>query len=179
MRSCAVCGKELKDYQKRCCSNKCFSKVRHKPIGERFWARLKIKDSGCWIWPGGKYGKGYGTIVFGKKQATHRVAWILTNGPIPDGLFVLHKCDCPSCCRPDHLWLGTAADNSRDMIQKGRTNGPAGERSGFAKLTNEDVIEIRRLRKEGVSCRSITLRFPVCRKTIEKIIAKTIWRHLP
>jgi DNA-binding NarL/FixJ family response regulator len=92
---------------------------------------------------------------------------------------VLHHCDNPSCVRFTHLFLGTPADNSTDMIQKNRTNGPKGERSAQSKLTNKDVTEIRRLRREGMSCRSIALRFPVKRKAVEAIVAGRTWSHLP
>jgi len=80
-----------------------------------------IKDPlGCWIWMGST-SKGYGGIkIKGKMKKVHRVLWELTNGPIPKGMFVLHKCDITECANPDHLFLGTHTDNMRDMIQKGR-----------------------------------------------------------
>lgn len=75
----------------------------------------------CWQWTGGCFVSGYGQIkVAGKPWKAHRLAWTLTNGEVPDGLFVLHRCDNPKCVRLDHLFLGTNADNSADMVAKGR-----------------------------------------------------------
>lgn len=82
------------------------------------------RGPGCWEWPGAQ-GNGYGMILMpdGRLRGAHRVAWELANGPIPDGLFVLHHCDNRACVRPDHLFLGTQGDNVRDMYAKGRGHG--------------------------------------------------------
>ncbi len=94
-----------------------------RPLIERFWEKVaKADGDGCWLWTGA-IGKrwGYGTIKSGvRTRSAHRVAWELTNGPIPAGLCVCHRCDTPACVRPTHLFLGTAADNMRDMYTKGR-----------------------------------------------------------
>ena len=80
-----------------------------RPMSERLWSRVRKSASGCWEWTGSLSGKGYGEISndggIGKTK-THRAAWELTYGPIPDGLCVLHRCDNPLCCRPDHLSAG-------------------------------------------------------------------------
>jgi hypothetical protein len=91
---------------------------------------MPVPESGCWIWTGGCTGAKhrYGICIrFGERLA-HRVSWRAFRGAIPVGLFVLHKCDTPSCVNPDHLWLGTIGDNTRDMYAKGRGNkgGSAG-----------------------------------------------------
>lgn len=102
---------------------------------ERFWS--KVDRSGgpdsCWPWLAGRMRAGYGNFwMDGHEKLAHRVAWELTNGPIPIGLCVLHRCDNAPCQNPIHLWLGTKADNSRDMVSKGRhtsrqkTQCPAG-----------------------------------------------------
>lgn len=89
----------------------------------RFWSNVRRSD-GCWEWTGSKRGNGYGCLAVGGRQVgAHRVAWETQNGPIPEGLFVLHKCDNPPCVRPDHLFLGTAKDNAMDMARKGRAAG--------------------------------------------------------
>ncbi len=88
---------------------------------ERLWERVNKTDS-CWLWTGATSSANYGQIRFAKDKCvlTHRLAWEVTKGAIPDGLYVLHRCDNPPCCNPDHLFLGTAADNTADMMAKGR-----------------------------------------------------------
>ena len=94
-----------------------------RPIKDRFLAMVK-KTKGCWIWTGFKNPKGYGNIQKGRRGGrplmAHRVAWEIYFGEIPEGMQVLHKCDNPSCVRPGHLFIGTAQDNTDDMINKGR-----------------------------------------------------------
>lgn len=90
--------------------------------GSTFWSNVDQSGS-CWVWLRSRSGgrMGYGRVQFrGRLEVAHRVAWTLAIGPIPEGLFVLHKCDNPPCVRPDHLFLGTAQDNSRDRDEKGR-----------------------------------------------------------
>lgn len=94
---------------------------------ERFVIRVAY-GLGCWEWMGSYFGTGYGqfTVRMGrtrKNWIAHRYAWARTFGPIPDGLWVLHRCDNPKCVRPDHLFLGTHADNMADMKAKGRGRG--------------------------------------------------------
>jgi len=110
-------------------------------------------NSGCWLWTGSLDGSGYGQIGTGlnkpKMARAHRASWELHKGQIPEGLCVLHKCDVPSCVNPDHLFLGTFADNTHDMMEKGRWRaGPLvphyGTDHGRAKLTTEQVQHIRK-----------------------------------
>lgn len=88
----------------------------------RFWSKACVLDeSECWEWQGSRNWQGYGWAQpSGKNRGAHRVAWLLTHGSIPDGLWVLHHCDNPPCVNPSHLFLGTATDNERDKVRKGR-----------------------------------------------------------
>lgn len=94
----------------------------------RFWRKITESTSGCWEWNRGRNRDGYGRLSwsyglvqkFGGERAAHRIAWILTHGPIPRGMLVLHKCDNPPCINPDHLMLGTELTNMQDKIHKGR-----------------------------------------------------------
>lgn len=93
-------------------------------LADRFWRHV-IVEGGCWRWTGSFVRNGYGRLSAAKdsnREAVyaHRVSWQLHRGPVPDGLYVLHTCDNRWCVKPDHLWLGTNADNMRDMVRKGR-----------------------------------------------------------
>lgn len=98
------------------------------PIAVRFW-RFVRKTDGCWWWTGSANARGYGSIrpatgssVRGKAKMAHRLAWELANGPIPEGHYICHRCDNPSCVNPAHLFVGTPSDNMRDCVAKGRSS---------------------------------------------------------
>ena len=99
-----------------------------KSLDKRFWEKVDKSggDDGCWEWIAGKYPNGYGMFALKRQvvRCAHRVAWMLTHGDIPDGLFVLHKCDNRSCVNPSHLFLGTHKQNMQDMVNKGRNHVP-------------------------------------------------------
>lgn len=94
-------------------------------LSKRFWAKVrKGSVSACWLWTGGKFKSGYGSIGRGGRGTgcarAHRVSYELNVGPIPPGLHVLHMCDTPACVNPRHLWVGTQQDNMADRKAKGR-----------------------------------------------------------
>lgn len=162
---------------------------------DRFWKKVLIVpyDAGCWIWLGyGRIGDsdkfiGYGVIFTGtwKPDGTplaigaHRASWVLHYGPIPEGLYVMHKCDNPLCVRPDHLRLGTATENCQDKLRKGRANPPAGERCAMHKMTEPEVIEIRRLYSAGgISLKNLGLRFGLGQTSVMAIVHRKTWKHI-
>jgi hypothetical protein len=150
-------------------------------LKERFWPKV-IRGDSCWEWQGAKDPSGYGRVKVGDgTKLAHRVAWELTSGPVPDDLFVLHHCDNPSCCRPDHLFLGTNQDNMTDMVAKGRYkarhNLPNGERQHLAKLTEEQVRLMRSLHP-GRTATSLAHEFGVSVATACKVIRHETWRHV-
>ena len=144
-----------------------------------FWSQV-AKGDGCWVWTGLKNGDGYGSVWFGKRMdGTHRVAWTLTNGPIPDGMMVLHRCDNPPCCRPDHLFLGTQADNVRDMHAKGRARKAHGSACGMSKLTEEQVSEIRHRYAAGdVSQTKLAAEYGVSQVMVSQIVRRKTWTEV-
>jgi hypothetical protein len=143
-----------------------------KPISERLWAKTnKRGPDECWEWQGYRHSKyGHGQIGRGRRGDglvyTHIAAWEVTHGPVPDGMCVCHKCDNPPCVNPAHLFLGTKADNSRDMVRKRRHSH--GEKHA-SKLTENDVIEVRRLLAEGMTQQAIAERFSVSRSMIGQV----------
>jgi hypothetical protein len=159
-------------------------KERLMEVAERFWS--KVDKSGgpdaCWPWTAGMFETGYGMFwLDGKVRKTHQVAYELTYGPIPDELNVLHKCDNYSCCNPTHFFIGTHQDNMEDRNNKGRVgfNPYHGSEVGTSKLTDEQVLEIRRVGRAGESGASIARRFGMGVMTICNILHRNTWKHLP
>jgi hypothetical protein len=139
-------------------------------------------NSGCWLWERGGEEAGYGFIhVNGRNKRVHRFAWEAFRGSIPKGLCVLHRCDVRSCVNPDHLFLGTIADNNADMAFKGRAKGgkggPSGELHRMAKLTAMDVAEIRNRPEEKSAV--LTREYGVGSWAIRSIRNGRGWRGSP
>ena len=150
-------------------------------LAERFWAKVekKVQDD-CWEWQGTRNNNGYGQIGKGARGSgllyAHRVSWELASGPIPKGMCVLHHCDNPGCVNPAHLFLGTMADNMRDMVDKGRS--ARGEGKWSVKLTEQDVHEIRQMLSRGISQMVIAEKYGVTQRTISMIKTGETWGWL-
>lgn len=149
------------------------------PLAERFWFYVeKAGPDECWRWTAHLNRHGYGKIlVDGHLTPASRAAYMLTNGPIPKGKVVRHKCDNPACVNPAHLELGTQRDNVRDMIERGRGNwrAPKGEERHNAILTEDDVRYIRSSKERGVD---LARRFGVTPTSIAAIRNGRSWKHV-
>lgn len=162
-----------------------------RPIEERFFEKVSPEpNSGCWLWIAATSRFGYGKIGHPDSRTpldAHRVSWTIHHGPIPPGLEVMHRCDVPQCVNPDHLTLGTHADNMADASQKGRMKNKKdltlvqGEKNARAILTERDVLSIRKRAATGIygiRC-SLAREYGVSSATIYHIVDRTIWKHLP
>lgn len=152
----------------RYCSRAC-KDADHTPLSVRFWRHVQKTDT-CWLWTAGCDTHGYGRTRDDDNRdiGAHRASFLLAYGHIPDGLRVLHRCDNPSCVRPDHLFIGTQQDNVRDCIAKGR----------HSKLTPEQVTQIRQSLASGVSQLALSRAFNVKPTTICDIAHRRSWPDL-
>lgn len=145
---------------------------------ERMMRRVSAGEGGCLLWTGAHVPKGYGiTHKYDEGNNVvsvyvHRVSWEHHFGPIPDGMFVCHACDTPRCVNPDHLFLGTQAENMQDCIAKGRR-----PRSGNMKVADADIPRIKEMRACGVKCREIANEFGVSVSLISLLARDKTVRH--
>lgn len=148
----------------------------------RFWSKVRIGD-GCWEWQNPRP-DGYGSFKVGRKPnrktiPAHRVSWEMANGPIPAGMYACHRCDNRKCVRPDHLFLGTPADNTRDAWAKGRGRAQR-YAPGFgpnARLSDEDAIEIFRRVRAGGRRVALARQYGVSVATIGNIARGDFYAH--
>lgn len=144
---------------------------------ERFMNKVSPEpNSGCWLWTAQVDKDGYGVFrTVPTSTQAHRMSYKIFVGDIPDGMFVLHRCDMPGCVNPDHLWVGTHKDNMKDMKDKGRRWVTYGERNKMAKLTDHDVFAIIKDNRTG---RDIAHSHQVSETTISRIINGGTWSHI-
>lgn len=148
------------------------SKGYHKTLAGAFWAHcVPATADECWQWQGGRNSRGYGRFKHhGKIYSAHRVSYELHFGRIDDDLAVCHKCDNPICCNPHHFFLGSRLENNRDRALKGRTRSRSGASNQFAKLSTEQVAEIKqRLAAGDVSQGQLAKEYGVSQVTISRI----------
>lgn len=186
-RYCARCGAGFPARPSdpdRYCGRACYSIIRReraeRGASDRFWSHV---DKGgptvrpelgpCWVWIGSRHRNGYGqsTSKLDKEGLAHRRAWTLTNGPIPGGLHVLHRCDNRPCVRPEHLFLGTHTDNCVDMWTKDR-------HPRSATLTTTDVRAIRDAAASGTSRAALAAQYGVHYMTVTDVVRRRTWKHV-
>jgi predicted XRE-type DNA-binding protein len=152
-----------------------------RPIELRLWEKInKLSINECWPWMGSLTDKGYGRLTNNRRiSLAHRLVFESVKGKIPSDIFVCHKCDNPRCCSPRHLFLGTAADNNSDRHTKGRNARQKGENNGMAKITEDEVFEIRRLAKTAkLSQTIIAERYGLTQSMVSRIKRGIAWRHI-
>ena len=153
---------------------------RSKPVEDAFREKyLPDPQTGCWVWKASFMKTGYGQFNprNGKTVTAHRFSYQLHKGEIPKGLFVCHTCDNRACVNPKHLWLGTNAENLKDMREKGRAkyNPPIGERNHSAKITEKQAAEIF---KSKLPVRKLAERFKLSEAAIHAIQTGKTWKHV-
>lgn len=187
--TCEVCGivfsKPLNHGKSpRFCSRKCTNIGNTKQqvyTPENFWDYVDKSggDDSCWPWTGTKHnGDGYGHLWYESQNwIAHRLAYVLATGPIPDGLYVCHKCANRPCCNPSHLYCGTPAQNSQDMVDHGHSL--KGEKNHKAKVTAADVREIRRRWQMRESSQlDLAREYGLTPAVISKMVRRDTWKHV-
>jgi hypothetical protein len=182
IKKCILCQKEFKSkpcVNQKYCSQKCAKKGICEPK-HRFWRKVnKNGENGCWIWTGLKMTSGYG--IFGINKScigAHRYSWELHYGKIPDGMSVLHICDIKLCVNPKHLFIGTQADNMRDMANKNRNESVRGENNHMHKLTVNLVRAIRSMQRIRGFRKLLSIKYGLSYTTISNVINHKSWKHV-
>jgi hypothetical protein len=176
---CAHCHmRRVKRRDQRVCSRACANASRGRSVAERFLDSYKPgAPKACWPWTGTLHHRGYGVIGDNRNRQylAHRLAYERVHGAIPEGLYVCHHCDNPPCVNPDHLFLGTDADNQSDKANKGRST--QGIKSPNAKLTDADVLAIRALYPR-MTQQALADKFHVHQTIVSDIVRRVAWKHL-
>lgn len=205
-RPCKRCGSTLTNYPSQIgvyCSKYCCDQHKTSDPLTRLMTFVNKTDT-CWIWTGSLSRTGYGSFwMRGDNYIAHRAAYMLFVGDVPDDLFVCHCCDTPACVNPDHLFLGTAQDNSQDMVNKGRSMKgrrrprgeikrgdqhwthiygtsrlPRGASHPLSKLTDDDVRDIRTRRDGGCGLKELAAEYGITATNISYIARRKTWKHV-
>ena len=150
---------------------------------ERFWAKVHPEpNTGCWLWAGNVSENGYGRVwdnALGGLEKAHRVAWVLTHGPVPDGLRVGRRCLLRACVNPAHLYLGTPLDVMDTTLLKGRDRRAHGAAHGSAVMLTAQVVEARRRWAEGERISHLAREYGVRPESMAGLVHGRTWKHLP
>lgn len=189
--ACVGCGKaflttprEIRRGYGRYCGRPCVTNAHRgiaTPLLESFLQRADRSggDTTCWPWTGGQAPGGYGSFCTSllRTMRAHRASYLFFRGPIPPGLLVLHRCDNPGCVNPRHLFLGTQQDNMDDAWSKGRMRPAKGEESGLAKLTWDDVRQMRELHATGAwKPAALAERFGISLRQVTNVVCRHCWK---
>lgn len=179
-KECHLCKKPFSSFSihnRKFCSRTCYDQCREGTLENRINRYSIPTPNGCIEWDGNKNKNGYGMIsISNKRHQITRLIYTMRIGPIPDNMFVCHRCDNPNCINPSHLFLGSALDNSTDMVQKGRQ--AKGNKNGNSKLDEEKVITIRSLHKNGYSLKEISRQFNISKANTSDIVNRKTWIHV-
>jgi len=190
MRTLCGCGcggipnrgaKYIKGHYKRTKESRKKQSNVNKYTFKDIWRQIDIRnEDDCWEWVGHKDKNGYGRATINRKDyRSHRIVYKETYGTIPEGLFILHTCNNPSCCNPNHLYTGTNQDNMDQMVADGRSPHLIGEKSGTHKLKEKDVLEIRQLYSTGeYTQRDLSKKYGISQTEISRIYHRTRWDHV-
>jgi hypothetical protein len=187
-KACKACGRMFsianseapsRFLKRNACGPKCGRALQEMPsLEHRFWKKVDKRGTDeCWIWRGTMTPDGYGKLWIGGglMRGAHRISYELFEGPILNDMLVCHKCDVRNCVNPSHLFLGNNADNMADKVSKNRQSRLKGTQSASAKLTEQDVLDIR---ASGISQHELARRYGVTQSSVWSIIHRKTWSHL-
>lgn len=167
-------------YLHQVCDNKTCVNPNHLISRDRLFMTLFIRDgsTGCWEWTGA-IKEGYGIFsVNHKDKLAHRLMYEKYKGKIPQGMNICHTCDNPKCVNPEHLWVGSQAENVADMMKKRRGLKSFGSNHHFSTITDEIAREIKTKLRDGMTIKQVHMILGASYRVVQHIHAETTWRHI-